>query len=349
MEQRVLQTRLTRDYDLDVPIVSAGMASVGMPPLVAAVSEAGGLGILGAALMPPEALRATIRQIRSMTTRPFGVNLLIPFTQKAHVDVCVEERVSVVSFFWGDMPVAFISQIQATGAKVWIQVDSLREAREAAQLGVDAVIVQGSEAGGHNRSTATTLTLVPAVVDAIAPVPVIAAGGIADGRGVVAALALGAEAVSVGTRLLASQEAFAHDEYKRRVVAATVEETARSTIFGPEWPHAQARVLRNRVVSEWINRQNEVSYAPEPTEFIGKTKLGGLEIPMPKFSALLPTPETTGDFEEMCMVMGESAGLVKEIKPAGEIVREMAEEARQIMTLWAQRVRDLSQQTLQHG
>ncbi|GHO51117.1 hypothetical protein KSX_92800 [Ktedonospora formicarum] len=212
-----------------------------------------------------------------------------------------------------------------------MQVSSLQVAHEAIQRGVDAVIVRGMEAGGHNRSTATTLSLVPAVADAITPVPVITAGGIADGRGMVAALALGAEAVWVGTRLVASQEAYAHEAYKNRIVEATVSDTVRTTIFGPEWPHQPMRVIRNRVVDEWSPREQEVVYPCEPDKFIGQTILLGKPVPLPKFSSLPPNPKTTGDIEEMALIAGESAGLVKEIKPAGEIVHEMMEEARQVI------------------
>ncbi len=158
----------------------------------------------------------------------------------------------------------------------------------------------------------------------------IAAGGIADGRGMLAALALGAEAVWVGTRFVASQEAFAHDEYKRRILKAEAAETVRTTIFGPEWPHQPMRVIRNRVVNEWIDREKEVVYNG-PTEFIGATNIAGQHVPLPKFSALLPMPETVGDFDAMCLTAGESVGLVKEIKPAGEIVRGMVEEAGSII------------------
>jgi len=307
----MLQTRLTREYGLEVPFISAGMAFVGMPALVAAVSNAGGMGTLGAALVPPDGLRGLIRMIRSMTTRPFAISFITQFTEAAHIDVCLEEQVPVVSFFWNNPPEAFISRLRAAGVKVWMQVSSLKEAREAVRCGVDAVIVQGKEAGGHNRSTGTTLTLVPAVVDAIAPVPVIAAGGIADGRGVVAALSLGAEAVWVGTRLVASQEAYAHDEYKQSIVAATASDTVNTTIFGPEWPHQPMRVIRNRVVNVWSKRESDVVYTPEADESIGQTYLGGQPVALPKFSAILPTPDTTGDFEEMCLPAGEGAGLVK--------------------------------------
>lgn len=327
----MVRTRLTEEYGLEVPFISAGMAFIGMPPLVAAVSNAGGMGTLGASLLPPDGLRAMIRMIRSLTQRPFGVNFITQFTTETHIDVCLEEQVPVVSFFWNDPPEALISRLHRGGAKAWMQVGSVQEAQQALSCGIDAIIVQGSEAGGHNRSTASTFALIPAVVDAIAPTPVIAAGGIADGRGVVAALALGAEAVWVGTRLVASSEANAHQEYKRRIVAAGVGDTMRTSIFGPEWPHQSMRVLRNRVVNAWVSRENEVVYATDPIQVIGHTVLGGQEVPLPKFSALLPTPETTGDFEEMCLIAGESAGIVKEIIPAGQIVQAMMQEAGQII------------------
>ncbi len=327
----MLRTRLTEPYGLDVPFISAGMGFLALPPLVAAVSNAGGLGLLGVGITPPDGLRVLIRRIRTLTSRPFGVDFITQFTSPAHIDVCLEERVPVVVFFWNDPPQTFIARLRVGGVKVWMQVGSVQRAREAVQAGVDAVIVQGSEAGGHNHATSATLVLVPAVVDAIAPVPVIAAGGIADGRGVAAALALGAEAVCVGTRLVASREAYAHDEYKRRVVAATTTDVTLTTLFGPEWPDQPMRVLRNRVVHEWTGREDQVPPPSNPPQFIGRTVLGGQEVPLPKFSALLPTPDTTGDFEEMCLAAGESAGLVKDIRPAGDIVRDMMGEAERII------------------
>src|SRR5258708_9277289 len=193
----MLRTRLTEAYGLEVPFIGAGMGFVTTPPLVAAGSNAGGMGTCGAALGPPYPLRGLIRLTRCMTAGPFGVNLITPFTEEAQLDVCIEERVSVVSFFWNDPPEVFIHRLQAAGVKVWMQVGSLQDAQEAVRCGVDAVVVQGTEAGGHNRSTGTVLSLVPAVVDAIAPVPVIAAGGIADGPRGGAARALGVGAVLV--------------------------------------------------------------------------------------------------------------------------------------------------------
>ncbi len=327
----MLHTRITERYGLDVPFVLAGMGFIGRPPLVAAVCEAGGMGMLGAAPMPPEVVRTIIRQVRSMTSRPFGVNFITRFTEDAHIDVCLEEGVRLVSFHWDDPPKAFISRLLAEGVKVWMQVGSVQMAREVADLGVEAVVVQGSEAGGHVRGEASTLVLVPSVVDAVAPLPVIAAGGIADGRGMAAALALGADAVWVGTRMVATRESNAHEEHKRRILAATEADTLVTTLFGPEWPDAPTRVLRNRVVNEWAGREHEVAYTSDPSQSIGRTTFLGEEYVMPKFCAFLPTPDTTGDFEEMFLVAGESAGLVKEIKPAAEVVREMMDEARRII------------------
>lgn len=323
-----MRTRITEEYGIDAPLVSAGMSFIATPALVAAVSNAGGMGTFGAGLTPPPVLAGTIREIRSLTPKPFGVNFITQLIQEAHLDVCIEQCVPVVSFHWEIPAEAWISRLRGGGVRVWQQVGSVEDAREAVARGAQAVVAQGLEAGGHNQGSAATLTLVPAMVDAV-PVPVLAAGGIADGRGIVAALALGAEGVWVGTRFVASREAYAHDEYKRRIVAAGVEDTALQTIFGPEWPDARARVLRNRVVAEWAGREDEI---PPPTgETIGQTLLGGQPYTMPKFSAILPTPDTSGDFEEMCMVAGESAGLVGEVKGAGEIVREMIDEAERLI------------------
>jgi enoyl-[acyl-carrier protein] reductase II len=332
------QTPFTKRYGLDFPFVSAGMGFLALPELVAAVCNAGGLGVLGIAVEPPPLVRQMIRQVRALTARPFGVDFICettplgPLATPEHVEVCAQEAVPVVVFFWNMPPAAWVERLHAAGTQVWVQVGSVAGARQAVAAGADAVVVQGKEAGGHNKSEAGTFCLVPAAVDAVAPVPVLAAGGIADGRGVAAALALGAEAVWVGTRLLASREAHAHDEYKRRVVTADAGDVTRTALFGREWPDQPMRVLGNRVVREWAGRDDRIPPPPVPAEVIGRTVLLGQEYPMPKFSAVLPTPETSGDFEEMCLAAGESAALVHDVKPAGQIVREMMEEARQIIT-----------------
>ncbi len=333
----MLRTRLTEQYGLQAPFVSAGMGFIAVPELVVAVSNAGGLGLLGVSPAPPPAMQAMVRATKSLTSRLFGVDLIIadtafgPCATDEHIEVCVTEGVKVVVFHWRLPQAAWIERLHAAGAKVWMQVGSVDRAREAVGIGADAVLAQGREAGGHNRSDVALFSLVPALVDAIAPVPVIAAGGIADGRTVAAALALGAEAVCVGTRLVASHEAYAHGEYKRRIVTAAAADIARTSLFGPEWPDQPMRVIRNRVVEEWAGQDTRTPPAPDPPQIIGRTLIGGQEYPMPKFTAVLPTPDTTGDFEEMCLAAGESAGLVREIKPAGEIVHEIMSEAERII------------------
>jgi NAD(P)H-dependent flavin oxidoreductase YrpB (nitropropane dioxygenase family) len=329
------ESRFTREHGIELPFVSAGMGLVAGPELAAAVSNAGGLGLIGAVSVPPPLLAEMIRAARARTARPFGLNLIIetqvrgPRPDDEHIDVCAAERVPVVTFHWGLPPPAWIERLHAAGSRVWIQVGSLAAAREAARLGADALIVQGSEAGGHNRSEHAASALVPAVLDAVAPRFVIQAGGVADGRGVVAALALGADAVCVGTRLLASRESLAHADYKQRVVAASVDDVTRTRIFGPEWPDQPMKVIRNRVVSEYAGRDGATpSAAGAP---IGRTRLFGSELPMPRFSALLPTADTSGDLEEMCLTAGESAGLVADVRPAGEIVRAMMAEAARVV------------------
>ncbi len=332
----MLHTKLTAIYRLDLPLVSAGMEFITVPPLAAAVSEAGGLGLLAAGPSPPEILRRSIGDTRRLTARPFGVSLVVentafgPLAQDAHIDACIEEHIPVVVFSWNLPPNGWIRRLKGAGTRVWFQTGSIDEARKAVLAGIDALICQGAEAGGHNSGTAGLFTLLPAMVDTV-PVPVIAAGGIADGRGVAAALALGAEGVCLGTRLIATIEANAHDEYKRRIVTSRETDIARTCIFGPEWPDAPMRVIRNRVVREYEHHNTSTPPHPDPPESIGRTLLNGKPYLMPKFSAVLPTQDTSGDYEEMCLAAGESAALVHDIRPAGNVVREIIAQAEQII------------------
>jgi NAD(P)H-dependent flavin oxidoreductase YrpB (nitropropane dioxygenase family) len=228
--------------------------SITSPELATAVSNAGGLGLVSFGVNPPELLRALIRRLRELTARPFGVNMILQFPVDEHVRVCLEEKVPVLSFFWGD-PSRFVAPAHAAGLKVIDQVGSVDAARRSAQAGVDIIIAQGVEAGGHIAGQLSTMALVPAVVDAIAPTPVVAAGGIADGRGVVAALALGAEGVALGTRFLATPEANIHAAYQQKVLHSNGEDTVRTTLFGYGWPNAPHRTLRTAFVDQWLSQE----------------------------------------------------------------------------------------------
>ena len=322
----MLKTRITERYGLKVPFINAGMAFIATAPLVRAVCSAGGMGMLGGAAMPPDVLRAAIRDIKAADPACYGVALIARFAGGEHIDICIAEQVPVVVFFWDHPPDDWLARLRAAGCDIWFQVGSVAEARAARCSGAQALIVQGSEAGGHNRAVAATFSLLPAIIDAVPSLPVIAAGGVSDGRTVAAALALGAEAVWVGTRLIASVEANAHAEYKARVVAAAVEDTARHLVFGPEFPDAPTRGLRNRIVREWERRDDPPPYknVSEPDlPVIGQASLFGQAFPMKRFCGFPPTPEFTGDFEEMSLLAGESVGQTKRLLRVADIIDEM--------------------------
>jgi nitronate monooxygenase len=300
------------------------------PELAAAVSNAGGLGLISFGGYPPEPLRTLIRRVRELTSRPFGVNMILEFPVDASVDVCLQEHVPVISFFWGD-PSRFVERAHRAGAKVIDQVGSVNAARRSAAAGVDVIIAQGVEAGGHIAGSVSTMALVPRVVDAIAPTPVIAAGGIADARGFVAALALGAQGVVLGTRFLATPEANAHAAYKEKVLQSTEEDTVRTTMFGYGWPNAPHRTLRTDFVNEWLSNEARGSEQRHDEPVIGETTFGGQRLTMRRFMGFPPGADASGEIESMPLLAGQSAGLVNEIKPAGEIVEELMEGARRII------------------
>ena len=328
-ESLAMRTRFTDEYQLEIPVASAGMAFVARAELVIAVSASGGIGVLGGTAMPPALLEREIAAIRASTDRCFGVNFIPRFGVSEQISLCAKLKVPVVSFFWDSPKSVWVDELRSVGTKIWVQVGSVEEALRSVEKGADLIVVQGIAAGGHNRSSAGTVTLVPSVVDAIAPIPVLAAGGIADGRGVVAAVALGAEGAWVGTRFLASTEADAHEYYKARLVEAKVDGTSRHWIFGLDFPNAPVRGLRNSIVAE-----HEGVDQPPPYEGldltalpeIGTTELFGQTTPLPKYTGLPPTKGATGDFEQMSLLAGESVGLVKDVVPAVEITRRIAKE-----------------------
>jgi NAD(P)H-dependent flavin oxidoreductase YrpB (nitropropane dioxygenase family) len=313
------------------------MAFVGMPRLAAAVSNAGGMGVIGASPEPPPRLQQLIRDTRRLTARPFAVNLinaagfpgnLVPFTTDLHVEICATERVPVVWFHWDLPPRRWIDRLHSVGTRVWVQVGSVADARSARDRGADAVIAQGSNCGGHSKGSQPLTELLPATVDTLQPFPVLAAGGIATASDVSWALAHGACAAVVGTRLVASDEAFAHDTLKARIVRSDGTDTVKTTIFGPEWPNAALRVMRNRVVKQWAGRESDIPLVPPPPAVIGTTTFAGAPYVMPKFSAVLPTPDTRGDFEEMALPAGDGAGRISDVLSAGEIVRQLMHRER---------------------
>ena len=325
-----MRTPLCDALGIRHPIVSAPMGpDLAGPELVAAVSEAGGLGVLQAQFAPPAELRAQIREIRARTAKPFGVSAILHFPAEPIVATCLEERVPVLWLFWGD-PAPFVARAHAVGTKVFHQVGSVAEAASAARAGVDVVVAQGCEAGGHVRGDVSTLVLVPRVVDAIAPTPVIASGGIADARGLVAVLALGAQAGVLGTRFLASEESRAHPRYKQRLLEASEEDTALTTLFGVGWPNAPHRALRTPFVEarRGDEARGQVGRPDDPV--VGRTVVAGRSVELREYVCFPPNREATGDVESMGMLAGQCVGAIDAIKPAGQLVREIAEEAERL-------------------
>ncbi|TDE45165.1 nitronate monooxygenase [Nonomuraea mesophila] len=332
----VLSTRLTAQYAIPYPFVCAGMSFVAeTPEFAAAVTNAGGIGAIGAALLPPDRLREMIREVKERTAgKPFHVNLITFFPTGELVEVCVAERVPIVSFHWGHPPAEQVRLLREAGVSVWEQVDSAETARLAVDGGAELVIAQGWEAGGHNYGGLPTMVNVPAVVDAVGErAMVLAAGGITDGRQVAASLCLGADGVWVGTRMVASHEARVHPEHHRRLVAAAGDSAVLTSIFGPEFPRFNPmRLHRNRVVAEWQHRPAELPADLDSLERVGTTVVQGEETPVRKFPLLLAVPETEADWEEMPWLMGQGVGLIHDIKPAADIVTGMMEQAERVLT-----------------
>ncbi len=320
----MLQTSFTKALGIDCPIAQAPMGGSVTADLICAVCEAGGLGMQGVSWHEPAAMVAEIAAIRQRTARPFAVNLALQWDQHARLAQCLDAGAPVISLFWGD-PTAYFPRLRAARIKTIITVGSADEAKRAADLGADVICAQGVEAGGHVWSEVGTIVLLPAVVDAVAPLPVIAAGGIADGRGLAAVLALGGAGAWLGTRFLATPEAFAHEDWKRRIVAASETDTVHTELFDLDWPKAPHRVLRNSTYDRWEAAGRPPSgRRPGEGEPVARQSDGTVLL---RYSDNGPAPGASGDIEATCHYAGQSAGLVRDILPAGALVKRIVAEA----------------------
>jgi nitronate monooxygenase len=254
--------------------------------------------------------------------------LVLDEPRDQQLEAALAEGVAVVTFFWGD-PAPYIERVHEAGALAALTVGSAEEARRAAAVGVDVVVAQGWEAGGHVWGRVATLPLVPAVKDAVAPLPVVAAGGVADGRGLAAVLALGADAAWLGTRFVASEEAPFTSEYKRRVLAAPETEAIYTTLFDVGWADAPHRVLPKSTVAAW-----EAAGRPEPGARPGEGEILALAPngeQVPRYGVSEPIVGMTGELDALALYAGQSAGLVQAVEPAGTIVRRLVDEAETIL------------------
>jgi NAD(P)H-dependent flavin oxidoreductase YrpB (nitropropane dioxygenase family) len=329
-----MKTILCERLGIELPIIQAPMGGAVGPALAAAVSNAGGLGMLPLWRADIDAVRRQIQETRALTERPFGVNLNLDFPQEERLAACLEEKVPVISFFWRD-PSALVQRAKAAGATVLHTVGSAADAKRAVDCGVDIVVAQGWEAGGHVRGTVATMPLIPAVVNAVAPVPVVAAGGIADGRGLAAALALGAAGAWIGTRFLASHEATIHPRYRERLLQASENDTIYTEdLFDIRWPNAPHRTLRNHTVEIWeAAGRPPTGKRPQQGEVIATSRSSG---PIVRYQSYTPGSDVEGDIDALSLWAGQSVGLVSKVKSAGTIVREIADEAASTLRRLAQ-------------
>jgi len=305
-----LRTRLTELLGIEHPIIQGGMAWTATAELAAAVSNAGGIGIIGAGHMPTGNLRGEIRRAKELTDKPFGVNLML---LTPHIDelvaMVIEEGVHAVTTGAGN-PAKYMTELKAAGIKVLTVVPSVALAKRMESIGADAVIGEGMEAGGHIGDL-TTMVLIPQLVDAVS-IPVVAAGGIADGRGIAAAFALGAEGVQVGTRFMCAEECTIHPDVKAQVIKAKDRDTV---VTGRSTGHP-VRVLKNK-----LSRQIgvlDLENKPEEIEALGAGKLAAAM--------------RHGDVTMGSLMAGQAAAMVCSIQPAAEIVTEMLTQAEAIMS-----------------
>jgi len=312
----MLRTPVCEVLSIEVPIMQAAIWPATSPELVAAVSEAGGLGSIGSVFESAESVRGQIARVRELTGRPFAVNHVVPQLDEEAFEATLEAEPAVISLALGD-PGDLVERAHAAGAKVVHQVHTVRQARRAAELGADAIIAQGSEAGGQGMALGVgAMALIPQVVDAVAPTPVLAAGGVADGRGLAAALVLGAQGANVGTRFLASEEASADEAWKRAILKAESEDAIRFEVWKEIFPPARGgayetvpRVMRTSFVEEWQRRSGE---ARREAERLRSEVISVVRQRKP---------------HELVPFTGQTAGLVQEVLPAAAIVREMVSEA----------------------
>ena len=313
---------------IELPISQAAIGGAAVPALAAAVSNAGGLGTVTLTGYDGESARQTIHQTRKLTSKPFCTNFVLPYEGQFEeaLEVALSEKVPVINLFWGD-PAPYVDRVHAAESKLLVQLGSVEEASHAAECGVDIIVAQGNNAGGHVKGEVGTLPLVANITDAVSSTPVLAAGGISDGRGLAAVLALGAAGAYIGTRFLASEEASVAPEYLELLLNAEVSDTVYTTLFDYGWPGAPHRALRNSTYRTWIEAgQPPKDKLPGQDEILA-THSSGYHVK--RYESYTATAELEGNIEALSLWAGQGVGLVNQVQPAADIVKEIADEARQ--------------------
>jgi nitronate monooxygenase len=324
----IIPTQLSEALGIKHPLVQAPIGSASNPELAAAVSNAGALGTLAVTWQSLDATQRAIERTQELTDQPFAVNLVIDDSTTRHptdehLALCLDAGASIISLSFGN-PASYSDQIRAEDATLMATIGSADEARTAEAAGADVIVAQGWEAGGHVQSEVATLPLVPRVVDAV-DLPVVAAGGIADGRGVAAALSLGADGAWLGTRFVATDEAAVASDYSERLVGADETDTFYGELFDRGWPGMSHRALRNSTIEKWENAEQPApGDRPGEGEHIG-TYPNGQSVE--RYGDDLPVEGMNGETEAMAMYAGQSTGGIEAVQSAATVVSELIEEA----------------------
>jgi nitronate monooxygenase len=322
-----LRTPLCDSLGCRYPILQAGMGGVARAELVAAVAEAGGYGFLGMVREKPALIAREIDAVRAKTDKPFGVNLVPAATDPALLDaelaLCFDKKVHSVCFFWS-VRADLVARARDAGCLVLYQVGSVEDAAAAERAGADVIIAQGVEAGGHVHGTVSSLVLLPSIVRAVS-VPVVGSGGFASGESLIAALALGAQGIHCGTAFLATEESFAHDRHKARVVAAGLHNTVLTDAFAINWPPSSpVRVIANQLTDQLGQRLFGHRADDIPREAIADEE----GRPIYAFSTDSPLRTTTGDLERLALFAGQVAGAIDTVPSAAARIAEIVDGAR---------------------
>ncbi|MEM6985116.1 MAG: nitronate monooxygenase [Pseudomonadota bacterium] len=323
-----MKTPLTELLGIELPIAQAPIGGASVPALVAAVSNAGGLGTLPLTGCDQEAARARIQATKALTDKAFAVNALLPYegSFEAALDVALEEQVAVINLFWGD-PGPWADRVHDAGSLLSVQVGSVSEGEQAVDAGVDIVVAQGWGAGGHVRGNVDVIPFVTTLLDTINDVPVVAGGGITDGRGVAAVLAAGASAAYMGTRFLAAEEADVAPVYREQILRASQADTVYTSLFDRGWPDAPHRVLRNSTYQAWAAEGCPPKDRRPGRDDVLATDGSGAELH--RYLSHTATSDVDGDVEAFALWAGQGVGRVQRVQPAAEIVAEIARETRE--------------------
>jgi nitronate monooxygenase/enoyl-[acyl-carrier protein] reductase II len=310
------------------PIWNAGMgAGIAGPQLASAVSEAGGLGVLGCGALSGSEVSTMIAETKALTKKPIGANIILPMANGSDIAACFDGDIAVLVLFWGDIQ-PFVKDARARGIFLLSQCGDAEEASRAADAGADGIIIQGMESGGHVSSSSNLQQNLTTIISQVSPLPCIAAGGISTGAHIKKILSLGAKAVSLGTRFLATREANASEAYKNRLLSATREDTVVTKLFDGGWPDAEHRVIINSDYSSWVSNGSATRpNRPGEGEQIGYiTKPDGQKLALTKYTTMPPIKSFTGSIEQMPLYAGTSVGDIDKIESVEYLFRTLVED-----------------------